>query len=229
MINSTELKNFTFLNTKIPYNGLHICAIDYGEVLHKKFKINYKDYSKPFLKNRKEYFFYEIFNDVIYVILNFDKYVYNCKKNKKKCPSKGRSSSSFLIPKELENRRVPWERSNIGSHNCLKMMIEKHNDFYITVKNKYTKLFPNSLELINYVEENLDNFEKKIKNEVKISLIYQILRRIVYEFQINYPKLYKKYNYWCSYHHPNLPKEDILDILSITNVDDLFSYFCSKI
>jgi hypothetical protein len=57
-------------------------------------------------------------------------------------------------------------------------MIEKHNDFYITVKNKYTKLFPNSLELINYVEKNLDNFDKKIKNEVTISLIYQILRRI---------------------------------------------------
>jgi hypothetical protein len=68
MINSTELKNFTFLNTKIPYNGLHICAIDYGEVLHKKFKINYKDYSKPFLENRKEYFFLMKYLMMLYML-----------------------------------------------------------------------------------------------------------------------------------------------------------------
>jgi len=48
MLNFTEEKTFTFLNKRIPFNGLHITAIDYGEVLHKKFGINYKDYLRDF-------------------------------------------------------------------------------------------------------------------------------------------------------------------------------------
>ena len=38
MLNLTEEKTFTFLNKKIPFYGLHISEINYGEVLYKKFK-----------------------------------------------------------------------------------------------------------------------------------------------------------------------------------------------
>ena len=207
MINSTELKNFTFLNNKISFNGLHITAIDYDSVSHKKFKIN-NNYIKSILKNRKQHLFNEIFASIMYIIINFDKYIYNCLKNKQK---------------------LPWERKTYQCNNIYKIIIKNHNEFYIAAKNKYTLIFSNSIELINYVEENLDNFDKKIKDNDKLILINQVIERIINEFIIYHPKLYKEYFRWCSYHQPNIPKEDILDIMIITNVDDLFNYLISKI
>jgi serine/threonine protein kinase len=85
MLNFTEEKTFTFLNKRIPFYGLHISVIDYGEVLHKKFKINYK-YQKIFLENRKEFFFEELYTIIMVVIMNLDKYINDCKKIKHKLP-----------------------------------------------------------------------------------------------------------------------------------------------
>jgi hypothetical protein len=55
------------------------------------------------------------------------------------------------------------------------------------------------------------------------------MNRITTEFQILHPKLYSKYFGWCSYHKCNLPKEDILDIMLMTNVDELFNFLIKKI
>ena len=209
MLNLTEEKTFTFLNKRIPYNGLHITAIDYGEVLHKKFKINYKDYLQDFIKNRKGFFFEELYSNIMLIILNFDKYINDCKKKKQK---------------------LPWERKIDPFENGVKMLINEQHDFFTKTKNKYIQLYPKSKELIENVEENINKLtiEKMVKNKKDEKYFWKVMNRIFDEFRILHPKLHSEYFGWCSYHKCNLPKQDIFDIMLITSVDELFDYIISK-
>ena len=210
MLNFTEEKTFTFLNKRILFNGLHITAIDYGEVLHKKFGINYKDYLKGFLENRKEFFFEELYSNIMLVIMNFDKYINDCKKMKQK---------------------LPWEQKINPFENGVKMLINEQNDFFTKTKNKYIQLYPKSKELIDNVEENINKLtiKKIVKNKKDEKYFWKVMNRIFDEFKIIHPKIHSEYFGWCSYHKCNLPKQDILDIMLLTNVDELFSYVINKI
>ena len=212
MLNYTEEKTFMFKNKKIPYYGLQISAIDYGLVLHKKFKINYKDYyRKGFLENRKAFLFEELYSKIINVIINWDKYVGDCIKMKDKLPKKFQMYSTF--------------------NDGIKIIINEYQDFFIEAKNKYVKLYPKSKELIDSVEKNINKLSiwEIIKNNKNEPFFWKVMHRIIHEFRILHPKLYSKYFSWCSYHKCNLPKQECLDIMLMTNVDELFNYLINKI
>lgn len=211
MLNFTEEKTFMFKNNKIPYHGLQISAIDYGEVLHKKFKINYKDYyTKDFLENRKAFLFNELYYNIIYIMINYFHYVNDCKKMKQK---------------------LPWKYKIDPYDNLIKILINDHPDFFTEAKNKYVKLYPKSTVLINDVEKNIYKFTIKemVRDKKNEYYFWKVMDRIAIEFRILHPKLYSEYYKWCSYHKCNLPKQDILDIMLMTNVDELFNYLINKI
>ncbi len=48
------------------------------------------------------------------------------------------------------------------------------------------------------------------------------------EFCISHPKLHSEYFGQCSYHKCNLLKQYILDIMLLTNIDELFRYVINK-
>ncbi len=211
MLNYTEEKTFKFLNKRIPFNGFQISAIDYGEVLHKKFRIKYKHYyTNEFLKNRKGFLFIELYNSILNIIINFDKYINNCKKMKQK---------------------LPWEQKINPYDTGVKMLINEQHDFFTEAKQKYVKLYPKSSVLINDVEENINELTIKeiVRNKKNENDFWKVINRITTEFQILHPKLHSEYFGWCSYHKCNLPKEDILDIMLMTNVDELFNFLIKKI
>jgi hypothetical protein len=204
MINPTKLINFNFFNKIIPLNGIILSAIDYGSVFHKKFIKDYNNYTELidelFIKNSEKYLFNELYDLIIRILLNKKKYI------KLKC--KNRSENGF------------------------KMIIDKHHDFYINAKNKYLKIYPKLIYLFNYIEKNLHiSFYHIFKNKNKeiIDSFNIILFRIIDEFHIFHPKLYIKYFYYESYYKLNLPKEDILDIMKFTNINDLFNYLINRI
>jgi len=144
------------------------------------------------------------------VIKNFDKYINDCKKMKQK---------------------LPWEQKINPFENGVKMLINEQNDFFTKTKNKYIQLYPKSKELIDNVEENINKLtiEKIVKNKKDENYFWKVMNRIFDEFKIIHPKLHSEYFGWCSYHKCNLPKQDILDIMLITSVDELFSYVINKI
>jgi hypothetical protein len=167
----------------VPFNGLQISAIDYGEVLNKKFEIKYKYGEKLFLQNRKQFLFNELYYNIKNIILNSDKYYDDCEKKKQK---------------------TPWDDECYGYNNGLKILMNNHSDFFTKTKNKYIKLYPQLKE-------------------------WRITDKIIDEFRVLYPKLHSEYFGWCSYHKCNLPKQNVLDIMKITNVDELFNYLIKKI
>lgn len=214
MINKTNKQNFAIandnfpgiINKKIPLLNLQLSAIDYGEVMHKEFIF------KGFLsKNRKEWLFQELFYSVINIIFNHDKYINDYIKNNKK-------SHTYDIYAYM---------------NGIKKIYVNHNDFYNETKDKYSKIFPKAIYLINYFEEYIHETHAidflQIINDKYADYYWHIINRIVYEFRLIYPELHMKYFGWISYHKCNLPKKDVLELLMINNVVDFVNYCARKI
>ena len=67
-------------------------------------------------------------------------------------------------------------------------------------KNRYTKVFPKSIKLINY-EANINKLQlnKMLKYKENEQECWNVIGRIVNEFQLCYPKLHMQYFNLCSY------------------------------
>jgi len=212
IINKTTKKYFILMNKKINYYGYQISAIDYGEVLHKKFGVKptkgmFND--KLFLKDITTHMFNHMYHYIFNIISNQLKYVDDLKKSKKK---------------------LPWESENYNMSEPFKKIILNHHDFYESTKEKYLKMYPKARKLLKIIEDNIDN-----KNDFydilgkKITLILPILNKIEHEFHLMYPKLYEKYWKWTSYYDYLLPKEDVLNLLLIDNYKDFVNNIISII
>ena len=213
MINKTSKLYFSLDGERIPYEGYQISAIDYGEILNKKFKIKYKGWSKKFILDPSRWLFNEIFYSTMSVIENISIYIDDCKKQKKK---------------------LPWEHKNDSYSNGFKKIIKNHNNFYIMVRDKYVKIFPKGEKLLDNVISNIEQNNKKtihdlVKNNKNELDFYDIICRIIYEFWAFYPKEHSIYFKWCSYHKSVLPTDVIQDLLLITNTTEYITYLKNKL
>jgi len=212
MINKTNDKYFDFMGKKISYRGYQLSAIDYGEVLHKKFNIKYKAWRKTFLLDRKFWLFRETFYSSMAIFDGLSRMVAGCKKR---------------------NKIMPWDRKGNVDDDATKKMIINHPDFYKMVKDKYIKQFPLGEKLLNHVVQAINNNKigiirdavrkKKNKND-----FWNIMDRIVCEFGVFFPEEYSKYWKWCTHHDSMLSKDVMQDILLINNYDDFVGYFIKQ-
>ncbi len=201
MVNKTKIKYFSYNNKKIPTYGYLLSAIDYGEVLNKKFGIKYKNYNSFFLKDRKKWLFYEYSSSIFNILDNVGLLIKDCHNQKKK---------------------LPWEYKEDTWDSMVKKIIIKHNDFFNKIKDKYFPLFPTCDKL-------LDNIVKSIKTKSIMTLIgkkgardfWPLINRIIIEFRIAYPEEYKKYNKWCSIRPLAISTDKILELSLINNFEDL--------
>ena len=215
MIKNTDEKYFNFMNKKIPYNGYQLMLIDYGLVLHKKYGIKYKNFSKLFLTDRTKYMFNEIYNGTFNVISNSSKNIDDCEKAKK---------------------LKPWEHkiNTYDDYSIIKQIILNHSNFYTMTKHKYLKIYPNTEKLLNYIESEIKNNKNKIdiiefvKNKKNKNDFYDILNRIEMEFNLCFTDKYAKYVKWCSYPEFLLPKDIVLNLLIINNYTDYINYLISQ-
>ena len=129
------------------------------------------------------------------------------------------------------NQDLPWVKDFYYFENGIKKIINEQYDFFTETKNKYVKIYPKSTVLINTLEENINKstIKKIIKNHNDKTYFWKVIDRIVYELRVLHPKLHSEYFKWCFYHKCNLPKQDILDIMLLTNIDELFNYLINKI
>jgi len=210
MINPTKKKTFDFFHHKIPYFGYQISAIDYGEVLHRKFKINYQSYLKLFLTDRDRWFFGELFYNSMFVLDGSIRLINDCEKQKK---------------------ILPWNRKGNAYNDGIKMIIQNHPDFYLMVKDKYFQAFPKSKKIVEMVISKI-NSKKSIIDLIKDHkdnlYFWDFINRLVYEFQVFFPKLYSKYFKWCSYYPSLIKKEEMQEILLINCPQDFIKYFIDK-
>jgi serine/threonine protein kinase len=205
MINSTDKKTFELLGNKISYEGYQLSAIDYGEVLHKKYKIKYDGPRKLFLSNIQSFIFDDMFYGTIEIISRNSKRIIDCKE---------------------DNKLLPWERAGGNTYElATRQFILNHPEFYHISKHKYLKIYNGADILFEKIEKYTN---KKIHDIVKDNLheyeFWSILNRILYEFQLFYPEKFTKYWKWCSSYEFLLPKMVVLDLLLMTNYKEYIEY-----
>ena len=217
MVTKTKKKYFTLNNDKVPFYGLQCIAIDYGEVSHEKFDINYKKhpYKKMFSINRDKHAFTEIFISTYRLLNSYEEMIYECINSKKK--------------------NLPWINNNLWS-NGMKKLMNKHIIFFKSRIEKYSELYPEHKKDLQYIFEyknsskSIDQLilDKKITKATfynNYDYFYNILYKINEEFRYYYPNLYKKYFGWCSVRKIDIPEKYFLRLLHANNYNQLINVY----
>ena len=107
-----------------------------------------------------------------------------------------------------------------------KQIIKNNYDFWINFKDSYLKdkkiwKMLDKIEESNLIVENIIKFD---------DLNYWfILKKLLYKFHAEHPKLYSKYYGWCSYHKINLPKDIYFKFLDSNTFKDIEKIFYQQI
>lgn len=215
MVNKTTKKYFNFMGWKIPHEGIQISAIDFGEVLHKKFKINYSGHLSLFLSNKKKFMFNEMFYNCGLVIDNFDKLMHDCDKL---------------------NKKLPWEKNEHIYDHVVKSIYQNHQDFFNVTKYKYLNKFPQAEKIFEKAmgkaksKKTLDDIVKSLtKNREVIDDFWSVINRISWEFQLYFSKQYSKYWTWCSHYENKLPRDIVLELFLKNNYEDFVEFLIMSI
>lgn len=217
MVTKTKKKYFILNNHKVPFYGLQCIAIDYGEVSHEKFRINYKKhpYKKMFSINRDKHAFTEIFISTYRLLSNYDGLIDDCINSKKKI--------------------LPWINNNLWS-NGMKKLMNKHKIFFKSRIEKYGNLYHEYKKDLQYIFENKKSktnidqliIDKKITKANfynNYDYFYNILYKINEEFRYYYPNLFKKYFGWCSVRKIEIPEKYFLRLLHANNYKELVNVY----
>ena len=194
------------MGKKVPTFGYILSAIDYGMVMHRKFK-NKTD--KQFLNNRKQWCFTEMYNSTMQILSNDSILIKDCQKN---------------------NKKLPWEKKGNIYDIATNKMLSKHPDFFTMVRHKYVNMFPNGEKLLDTVVKsahlNKSIFEMVADKKNGMDF-WNIINRIVTEFSLFFPVQYTKYWGWCSYYDSIIPINMMQELLLINSYDKYVETFIS--
>ena len=214
MVTPTNKKYFTLMGKKIPYYGIQLYAIDYGEVIHEKFGMTHKKFNRHFIKNKKLFLLHELFYGSTFklLILNYEKLLTDCQKKKKK---------------------LPWEIDDYYFHKGIKKLFVEYTDFIDKYINIYLQSFPKAKKLYIRILSEIKNSDKYVydliigdKNDI---YLWFVIYRLMFHFALEYPKEYKKIFKWCSNPEFILHKKEVLEIMKLNSATKYIKYLLSKI
>jgi serine/threonine protein kinase len=216
MVNKTNKKyfNFSVFNKKIPYMGIQISVIDYGNILHKKYKSEL-EFQKLFILDVEKFMFNEMFYTCQNLNNNFNERINKCKKM---------------------NKKLPWEIDPFYNDNIIRKIYKYHNNFFKLSIKKYSIYYPTVSKIINKIIKELikkrplyDIIRKLSLSENILNDISTIINRITMEFEIIYPDKYKKYSLWCIKTIKKIPKNLELEMLKSNNYLDFCNILVNEI
>ena len=207
MVTKTEKKYFLLGKYQIPFNGLQLIAIDYGEVINEKFGINYKKdlWTKMFVTNKSKYIFHEICYNITPLYTGFSKRVKDC---------------------ENKHKKLPWELDEDVWSNGIKSIMNNYSTFFKNKIEKYSKLFPKSKEILEYIFDNKNDIrtiDNLIKYKKNTDDFYYILGRIGDDFCFYYPNEYAKYFKWCGVIKIEFPEKYFSQLSEVKNYNEIIN------
>jgi len=208
MIQKTDVKYFILQGRRKKYNGYQLSLIDYGRVLHKKYK-NISDSSfqqdlNDYKKDSEKYIFEDIYYTILNLSVNMLKYF------------------KMLTSTTLYNSTEYTKKKNA---KILKKIYKNHDTFWIEATQEYIELYPeNKLFFEKIFNSNIDkiltNYDARI---------WSILTRIYYKFIVCHPKLFSRYSRLNTYSLVKIDNEHIYNLLKITNYADLINYILENL
>jgi serine/threonine protein kinase len=161
MIHSTKDKTFEIMKHKIPYYGLQLVAIDYGNMTNEK-------YGKKYYEDDESFYFLELTEWLFYILQNKPKLEKSCRIQKKKYPYE---------------KAYPIKYDDFIWQNIL----SKHEAIIDNYAEKYLKLYPH-LDKFYQLFKNKKKYESlHHKNDIKVFLL-KILNNFALEHPNIYMK-----------------------------------------
>lgn len=226
-IKTFKLQNITGHNIKIQTsthsnNSLQLVAIDYGNVLHAKYHMDFTvGVQKSFIKDRQTYLFNEMFtaiaNIIFYIkLIPSTQKIINVNKN---CYAEQQKHKGYIWSSGMKN------------------IIINHASFFSEKIAQYMAIFPAKdmpnadklvLQLSAYMSNNtiynksLNDF---IKNKPYAAQIRNIITRILYEFMYYYPEEFAKYFNRCAVIKIPYTESIVIGFLRCGNVSELVDLF----
>jgi serine/threonine protein kinase len=200
MIQATNDKTFEIMGYHIPYNGLQLVAIDYGNMTNEK-------YSKKYNEDEETYYLLQLTESLFYILQNKPKLEKDCR---------------------MQKKEYPYEKKNFknNKNNIWKILFQNHKKNIDKYAEKYLQLYPNLRKFYSQFKKNIHNSSIRNihKNEIKVFLL-----KIMNNFALDYPEEYMNLTDWCSPPEYILPKKDILEILECKTREDYFKFFKDKL
>lgn len=209
MVTTTNEKKFDFLNHKIPYYGTQLVAIDYGEVMHQKFGIKYKNIQRFFIEDQELYKFREIFYSTMNIIMDWDYIIQECKRKKEK---------------------LPWEINPYFIDVGIKKLFTDYFHLLSPIAEKYLDIFPEARKLYEKVKKKcrkvkiIWNIINNKKNDIYFGMVWS---RIEVEFAMKYPRIFMEIFGYCSLPKFLLPHDKIELLLKCRKLDDYLTTLIS--
>ena len=177
MINKTDKKYFTLKGKRIPFEGYQISTIDYGMVQHEKYDI--KDRFGQKFRSDESSLFTETFYAVINTISGLTKHIEEC---------------------DNRNKIIPWERKEDTATILIQKLQKNYSEFFGETLDRYIKLFPLSAKPVAKAIKSLQSIESvsKILKGKEYEHFWNVMDRVILEFDAIYPAEYARYYKWCT-------------------------------
>jgi serine/threonine protein kinase len=201
MINTTQKENFTLNKCSIPYFGLQISAVDYGSVMHKKYKMKLKWFKRNFYTHYDDFVFYQACLDLMDIMC---KYL-----TKTPDPKYGKKIGSATL--NILRKYTDFYASKA----------EKYLRIWPGAKDVIDDILKNK-------DESDDFLYNMIDGKHYCNIYFHIINsRIFWEFGLMYPEKTAAYaGYKIVY---LIPESDILLFMSCANLDEIIDLFMGKI
>ena len=161
MIHSTKDKTFEIMKHKIPYYGLQLVAIDYGNMTNEK-------YGKKYYEDDESFYFLELTEWLFYILQNKPKLEKSCRIQKKKYPYE---------------KAYPIKYDDFIWQNIL----SKHEAIIDNYAEKYLKLYPHLDKFYQLFKKKIKYESLHHKNDIKVFLL-KILNNFALEHPNIYMK-----------------------------------------
>jgi len=161
MITPTKDKTFDLMGHKIPYDGLQLVAIDYGNMTN-------ASYGRALSNDSEEYYFLELTKTIFSILLNVPKLEKNCRLQKKKFPNE--------IKKKYQD-------------SIWIILFDKYGKIIDKYAEKYLRLYPQLRKFYSELKKNKNmKISGCNKNEIGIFLL-KILNNYALDYPEEYTKV----------------------------------------
>ena len=161
MTTPTKDKTFDLMGHKIPYDGLQLVAIDYGNMTN-------VSYGRALSNDSEEYYFLELTKTIFSILLNVPKLEKNCRLQKKKFPNE--------IKKKYQD-------------SIWIILFDKYGKIVDEYAEKYLRLYPNLRKFYSELKKNKNmKISGSNKNEIGIFLL-KILNNYAVDHPEEYTKI----------------------------------------
>ena len=201
MIDKFKQKYFMVDNAKIPTYGNIVSIIDYGTVMHNKFKFKYdKTRLRRFFKyDRDLWMFHEYSGLVLDILRESDKIMYDC----------------------IKLNDEPWKKNKNWFADGFRKILSNHSDFVHMTSIKYMSAFCQCKKLLRKIIDNPnDNWRGIISGQKCELLTHNVVVRMIFEFWVFFPEKYSEYFCFPTSYKSIIAYELYHDVLIANNYKD---------